>query len=227
MRAALSCSLLCACWLGCQPKATEQKYDPAPVPTNAATIPVATVSGTLLGEPFALHTARYTVDRRPRYEKVEIQLLAAKLEDPCQGIGDDHHAAVWLRRNSPSDLEAETVRFGPGDATPWEAHYEMFQDGDWLGNGNANLILELAEPAPDLKLRGDMYACFGDRTQSCVSGRFVAVYCPIRVDALVRGTDSMERPSQRTGRPLKVAGDGGTLPNEGRPPGAPPARAAN
>jgi hypothetical protein len=227
MRSAISSICVSACLLGCQPKAAEEQQAPAPVPTSAATIPVETVSGTLLGKPFALHTARYTVDRRPRYEKVEIQLLAAKLDKPCEAIGTNHDPAVWLRRTGIGEPKAESVRFSPDEATPWEAHYELFENKDWRGNGTANVMLELHEPAPDLKLHGEIYACFGDRTQSCVSGRFDAIYCPIRVDALVRGTDSMERPSARSGKPLKAAAEGvGALPNEDGPPGAPPRRAA-
>jgi hypothetical protein len=226
MRAALAPLAVGACLAGCQPKAADKDQAPAPVPTSAATIPVETVSGTLLGKPFALQTARYVIDRRPRYEKVEIQLLAAKLEKPCESSDTNHDPAVWLRRGGGKELEAETVRFGPDDSTPWEAHYELFEGKDWRGNGTANVILELHEPAPDMKLAGELYACFGDSTQSCVSGRFVAVYCPIRIDALVRGTDSMERPPQRTGKALKSAEGSGALPNEDGPPGAPPARAA-
>jgi hypothetical protein len=224
MRAAVAALAMGAGVLGCQPKAAQEQHSPAAVPTSAATIPVEAVSGSLLGKPFTLHTARYMVDRRPRYEKIEIHLLAATLQKPCEAIDTNHDPAVWLRRTGAGEPKSESVRFGPDDTTPWEAHYELYENRDWQGNGSANVILELREPAPDLKLRGELYACFGDRTQSCVSGRFVADYCPIRVDAMVRGTDSMERPSARSGKPLSQGV--GTLPNEDRPPGAPPERAA-
>jgi hypothetical protein len=211
--------------LGCQPAAPEERYVPAEVPTSAATISVEDVSGTILGRPFALQTARYIVDRRPHYEKIEIQLLTSKLDKVCDDTGANHDTTVWLRRKGPGEPKAETIRFGPEDPSSWQAHYEIYDDGKWSGSSNAAVMLDLAEPAPDLKLTGELYACFGDRTQSCVTGRFVAVYCPIRIDALVRGTDSMERPPPRSGR---AAGHGpGSTPlaeAQEAPPGAPAKR---
>jgi hypothetical protein len=40
---------------------------------------------------------------------------------------------------------------------------------------------------------GDLAVCFADGKQSCVSGTFMAHYCPIPVDLPVRGADSVEQ----------------------------------
>jgi hypothetical protein len=197
---ASSALALAASLLACQPQPPEKQPAPLSVPTSIATIPIGNVSGKILGEPFNVLTARYIVDRRPGYEKLEIQLLAGTLSQQCDDIGAHHPTMVWLRRVGAAEPKAMTVRFGPGDQTPWQAHYELFDNGAWSGNGNAALLLELGDPAPDMKLRGDLYASFGDRTQSSVAGSFVAVYCPIQIDALVRGIDSMERPPARAKR---------------------------
>lgn len=187
--------------LGCQEPAPEpERRAAASVPTSAATISIEPVSGTILGKPFALASARYSVDRRPGYEKLEIILLSSRLERPCEELGPNRDAAVWLRRRGVGEPKAGSWRFSPHDTGPWEAHYERFEDGNWSGNGDANVVLELSEPTVDLELTGDVYACFADRSASCVSGRFVATFCPIRIDAPVRGMDSMERPPARSGR---------------------------
>lgn len=204
------------CALGCQSPAVSEKHAPAEVPDNAATIPVQPVNGTILGEPFALGTARYFVDRRPRFEKLEIHLLGAAVDPPCADTGANPATSVWLRRRGGADPEAETARFAPGQDSAWQGHYEVQTGGKWSGNGDAAAILVLSKPAPDLRLSGELYACFGDRTQSCVSGRFVAVYCPTSIDALVRGLEAMERPP-----PGKVPAGAATV--HARPPGAPPA----
>jgi hypothetical protein len=207
--------------LGCQAKAAEEQRPPAEVPTTTNTIPVEDVSGTIAGEPFAIQTARYFIDRRPRYEKLEIQLLGKKLDKTCDNLGDNHTTMVWLRRTGPGEPQAETLRFGPDDEGPWEAHYERFSGDNWTGSGKALALLGLSERAPDLILRGELYACFGDRTQSCVMGRFAAVHCPIRIDALVRGTDAMERPPPRKADATKPAS---TLAEVQENPAAAPAR---
>jgi hypothetical protein len=171
-----------------------------------------------------VRTARYTLDRRPNYEKLEIQLLAAKPAQACDDVGANHETMVWLRRTGDAVPQAETVRFGPKDKTEWQAHYEVFDDRHWSGTGNASVMLDLAERRRDMKLAGELHACFGDRTKSCVAGSFVAVYCPTRIDALVRGTDSMERPPPRSGRPAEPAANVADEPNADAPPAAAPSR---
>jgi hypothetical protein len=177
--------------LGCQAQPAAEPLRAAPVSTSATTIPLGPVSGRILGNPFSVGTARYSIDRRPHYQKVQIELIAGKLAKPCEDTGHRHDASVWLRH--AGDLAAPAGQGADG----WEGHYEVFEREAWSGTGGAEVVLELAEPAPDLKLAGELRACFPDRTKSCVAGSFVAVHCPIRIDALVRGTDSMERPPPR------------------------------
>ena len=53
----------------------------------------------------------------------------------------------------------------------------------------------------DLQVEGDLSVCFADGMDSCVSGAFSARYCPIAIDAPVRGTQVMEHPPERKGAP--------------------------
>jgi hypothetical protein len=76
-------------------------------------------------------------------------------------------------------------------------HYQLREDGEWIGNGDANALLVVTEVRPDLKLTGGLWACFRDRTTSCVKGQFSAAFCQTGIDAPVRGTEAMERPTAK------------------------------
>lgn len=183
----------------------------APLPAGAASagvaddlgsIPDAQVSGRVAGQPFALRTARYFIDRRPGRETVQIELMAGALEKPCESNSAVHDATLWLRETGASTIAPQTVRFGPLDKTQtWEGHYEVYGEGAWTGNGDATVLLVVEDVGSDLLLTGSISACFADAAHSCVAGRFAARYCPIRIDALVRGTDAMERPPPGRTRP--------------------------
>ncbi|MBI2390340.1 MAG: hypothetical protein HYV09_12190 [Deltaproteobacteria bacterium] len=169
-------------------------YEPAAAPTSTASIPLSPASGRIAGKPFTVAAARYSIDRRPGYEKVEIELLAEKPDKPCGDVAMKHATSVWLRVNGVDAVRAETVRIESGKPGPWEAHYQVFDQKKWIGNGDASALIAMSAPAPDMKLSGELSACFGDGSKSCIAGRFEAIYCPIRIDALVRGSDAMERP---------------------------------
>lgn len=178
----------------CRREAPPVALQPAAAPTSTASIPLSPVSGRIAGRPFTVEAARYSIDRRPGYEKVEIELLAENPDKPCGDPAMKHVTSVWLRVGGVDAVRAETVRIESGKPGPWEAHYQVFDQKKWTGNGDASALISLSAPAPDMKLSGELSACFGDASKSCVAGRFEAIYCPIRIDALVRGSDAMERP---------------------------------
>lgn len=174
------------------------------------------MSGKIDGQAFEVKTARYFIDSRRGYEKVDIQLLASETDSPCGPLKDKKAASVWLRKNGAAKLETETLRVGVADAgAPWETHYQAIANGKhWIGAGEANTLLLLTEPGPDLKVHGVLWACFRDPTGSCVQGEFLASFCHLSIDEPVRGTAAMERPLPhllvKDGGVARSATDGGT-----------------
>ncbi len=161
-------------------------------------------------------SARYFVDRRLGYEHVDIKLSAGKSAEHCSAPLPDDSTSVWLRRNGPEPLKSETIRIASNQRQAWEVHYQAEDDGQWVGSGDAEALVVLEPPAADQRLRGELSVCFADETKSCVLGAFVAEYCPISIDAPIRGTYHME--SSAAYNPPKAAPtDGGDLVKGGAP----------
>lgn len=191
-------SATCITLVSCQ-KPEPDPVEPKPAPTSAAGISAATLGGEIAGGSFLLANARYIVDRRPGYEKVEVSLSAASADSPCAERKPKDAPSVWLRRKGSEPLKAEEVRLAPGEDEPWAVHYQAHDGRRWFGNGTASALVVIHGVGPDLKLSGELWACFADAPGSCVSGRFAADYCPIRIDQHVRGTAAMERPPPSDG----------------------------
>ena len=194
MRTLALATLTCALLIGCNERPLPELGEPAPVPDNTTSIGVSAVNGKIAGSPFEVKAARYSIDRRPGHEKVVIHLLNEAPEKLCSELGNMRSTTVWLRKNGTQSVEPEAVRLGPKTKSPWEVHYEVYDQGRWVGVGRANLLLKVSAVRADMTLDGDLAACFGDANKSCVSGHFSATYCPTRIDAPVRGTENMERP---------------------------------
>lgn len=170
--------------------------EPPPAPTSEDTIHVGALSGKLDGKEFSVKTARYYIDARPGFEKVDIKLYGAASKTPCGELDDAKPPSVWLRRVGSEKLVAEKTTTTVQDGGKWEVHYQIQDDGFWLGQGEANALIVLQEVGPDLKLPGVLSACFRDTTGSCVAGEFSASYCRVSIDEPVRGTGAMERPKK-------------------------------
>jgi hypothetical protein len=198
-------------WLAfaCQ-KAEPATYDPKPAPTSADAIPAASLGGEIGGKPFSVQSARYVIDRRHGYEKVDISLSAGSADFPCDERKPKDAPSVWLRRKGSDALKSEQARIAPDDEGPWEVHYQVRDGHRWVGNGHTSALIVIHDIGPDMKLSGELWACFGDTLGSCVSGRFAADYCPIRIDQPVRGTEAMERPPPTLGGPTTDTTDAGT-----------------
>ncbi len=178
----------------CKAEAPPEKYQVEPPPTSAETIPDSPLTGKIRGDEFKLANARYYVDRRLGYEKVDIKLSAGQAEDPCGPVMPRESTMVWIRHWGPEPMQKLEARIDPSQPGPWEAHYQVRVEKNWLGNGTSSALLVIREVSPDLSLHGEIKLCFADKDKSCVAGTFVATYCPIRIDSPVRGTDAMERP---------------------------------
>lgn len=192
--ALLACTLFVAC--DRQPRLGPPK-EPPPPPTSEDSIHVGPLSGKIDGQPFQVKSARYYVDARPGFERVEIKLYASASPTPCGALESPKSPSVWLRRVGRDKLEREKSTTTVKDGGKWEVHYQVQDDGFWIGVGEANALLVLDEPGPDLRLKGVMSACFRDHTGSCVAGEFSASFCRIAIDEPVRGTEAMERPPKR------------------------------
>ncbi len=192
--------------------------DPAPAPANDEAIPVGPLGGKLAGAPFTVHTARYYVDQRPGYEKIDIKLYADKAPTPCGELESKKPSAVWLRRSASKRIEPGTFSTNVKDGGEWEVHYQVQRDERWQGYGEANALLVITAVDPDLKVHGELSACFRDPSGSCVAGRFVATFCRISIDAPVHGTDTMERPKKLPTPPTPPAPSASAAPVEGRSP---------
>jgi hypothetical protein len=151
-------------------------------------IPDAPVSGRVHGAPFVLRDARYVEDRRPGYGHTDIVLSTGAAETTCAPVSPGTSTSVWLRLEGAGRIQSANVRAGPGAATPWSVHYQVFDGGAWLGVGEGSALVTLHEPGPDGRIAGGIAVCFPDESKSCVSGSFDAVACPPRIDQAVRGT---------------------------------------
>lgn len=200
--------------VGCEhgPKDKGPPKEPPPPPASEDTIHVGPVEGKLNGEPFTVKTARYVVDSRRGFEKVDLQLIDAEATTGCGPLSADKPARVWLRRVGPGALTAQTASGTVADAGLWEVHYQAVEDGRWMGRSEANYLLSLQDPGPDLKLKGTLWACFRDAPGSCVQGEFSATFCTPSIDEPVRGTAAMERP-----KAYLLAHDGGVHRDGGAP----------
>jgi hypothetical protein len=191
--------------------------DPKPAPTSIDAIPAGPLGGEIAGQPFSVQSARYIVDRRHGFEKVDISLSAGSVESPCEERTPKDSTSVWLRRKGEPTLKDEIARIEPKDeGAIWEAHYQVRQGHNWIGNGRASALIVIHDVGPDMKLAGELSACFGDSHGSCVAGRFTADYCPIRIDAPVRGTEAMERPPSMDASASKGSGDAGSAGDAAR-----------
>ena len=183
-------------WLaGCHaPQSSTHQEVAETVSLSADSIPAAPLSGTLPTGPFSLQSARYWIDRRPGYEKIDIKLSAGKVSSPCAEPLPNDAPSVWLRRVGNTQLSAETVHVSQTAPGPWEVHYQVMHDEQWLGSAKAEALLVLHALTSDKRLQGELSVCFADRDKSCVLGAFEADYCQLSIDAPIRGTQLMESP---------------------------------
>lgn len=183
---------------GCdrQPRTGPLK-EPPPAPTSEDSIHVGPLNGKLDGQPFTVKTARYFVDTRPGFERVEIKLYGVGSKTPCGELDSPKPPTVWLRRLGPAQFGHSKTSTTVKDGGEWEVHYQVQDDGFWLGYGEANALLVLEAPDPDRRLSGILSACFRDHAGSCIAGEFSASLCHLGIDEPVRGTEVMERPPKR------------------------------
>jgi hypothetical protein len=166
---------------------------PKPAPSSGDSITSAPLGGTLLGEPFSIQSARYSMDRRLGFEKIDVSFSLGSVEAPCGEPSPPSAPVIWLRRKGAGPLKPEAVRISPKDQAAWEVHYQVHDEHGWRGNGDASALIVIKEISPDMKLSGELWACFADATGSCVAGQFIADHCVTRLDAPVRGSETMER----------------------------------
>lgn len=179
--------------LACTKPEESAIVEPKPAPASEKEVTSATLGGTLVGSPFSIQSARYAYEHRHGFEKVDISLSLAASDGPCGELDPANASSIWIRRAGPESLKPETVRLSPKDEGPWQVNYQVHDEHGWHGNGEASALIVIREVGKDLKLSGSLWACFADATGSCVEGRFVAEQCAIRLDAPVRGSETMER----------------------------------
>jgi len=187
-----------ACLVGCdrQPRKGPLKEPPA-APFSEDSIHVGPLSGKIDGQPFQVKTARFYIDTRPGFERVDIKLYDVGSKTPCGDLDAPKPREVWLRRKGPAKLAHSKTTTTVKDGGEWEVHYQVQDKGFWIGYGEANALLVLEAPDPDMRMAGILSACFRDHTGSCIAGEFSASYCRIAIDEPVRGTEAMERPPKR------------------------------
>lgn len=177
---------------GCRPHGDRPKGASGPIVLPSGEIPEGPASGTIDGKPYTVKTAIYAVDRRLGYERVDIKLYAAQIENPC-AIRDFSGSMVWLRRRGAEALAPGTTRVTAGQDSAWEVHYQVKDGRIWTGNGDAAAIIVIREIESDAKIHGELSAAFGDASRSFVAGSFVAERCLISIDAPVRGAPALEQ----------------------------------
>lgn len=187
------CSALCAL-LGCaRPGLGHSPTDDLePNHKSAATIPLAPLSGTIVGVPFAMKHATCEIDRRPGYESITVRFHASKPEHPCSRPSGEE-PSLWLRFGGVTALEPGEVSIRPKGEGPFTAHLEVRRDGRWYGNGDAAAVLLIDRFDRFDQVSGALSVCFADGTKSCASGAFEAEICPIALDRAPRHFDGISR----------------------------------
>lgn len=182
---------------GCEPQPRTGPFkEPPPAPTSEDSIHVGPLSGKIDGKEFIGKSARYYVDHRPGYEKIDVKIYGVGSKTPCGDLDEPKPPSVWLRRVGAEKVTAEKTTTTVAEGGKWQVHYQIQDSGYWIGNGDANALVVTEEVGPDLKLSGVLSACFRDTTGSCVAGEFAASFCRVSFDEPVRGTEAMERPKQ-------------------------------
>jgi hypothetical protein len=180
-------------------KAPAQKAADPPVSTPSA-IADAPVSGTIHGAPFVARDMRYVVDDRVGYAHVDIELSPGKSDEACGPLEPKRQTSVWLRLDGKHEISAKELRLGHDtEGSPdddWTVHYQVFEQdrsgGHWMGLAAKTALLVLRGVSADGHLSGGLAVCFGDESNSCISGSFDAKSCPSRIDQPVRGTPPPE-----------------------------------
>lgn len=183
---------LLLCGAGCKPHHKAVSTDVSPPQSTPGAIPDAPVSGKVFGVPFTVKTARYYVDQRRGFEKIDVILSASEATEACGPLVRKDAPSVWLRRRGAERVTQSEARITPGEKSAWEVHYQAKEEKQWVGSGTAAALVAVRALRPDKTIDGDLSACFADESKSCVSGAFSAVYCPIGIDAPVRGTEPPE-----------------------------------
>lgn len=208
---------LCAlvvCLVGCRSATTAPPQKPVDPPVSSPeSIPDAPVSGTIHGAPFVVRDMRYIVDERPGYAHTDILLSTGQSEGACGTLSPSHPASVWLRLEGADKIEGKEVRLSAATESNWSVHYQFFEDDHWIGLKANSALLSLRGVGPDGRASGGLAVCFGDDSNSCVSGSFDATNCPVVLDQPVRGTTASEALPPQALHPVLVPADAGAKDN--------------
>ena len=187
-------ALLAASPAACDSSPAPSSRESLRLPVDSADdIPKTPVTGTIRGQSFEARDVRLVRDQRSQYEHTDLLLSAASAETPCGKLDPADPVRVWLRRSGPGPLQPGEVRIGPQNEQPWEIHYQLRQEGTWVGVGEAVALLRLHLSDADAGLGGEIAACFADGMGSCVAGSFVATACPSTIDLPLRGNEPVEQ----------------------------------
>jgi hypothetical protein len=169
MRALVAMALVVGC-----ARAEPAAHAPRPVAIDEAS--GETVSGTIAGEAFTTADVRFRV-RSGAQPHVDLWLADTPI-DRCGLALPRTGSRVWLRFADRTTLE-------PGlyaqRASTVEAHYERAIDRRFVQSSHANAAVEITRVTAEV-IEGRVRACFGDASESCIGGRFVASPCLSRVD---------------------------------------------
>jgi hypothetical protein len=162
--------------VACGPTPSPPLHDPPAVSLDQAT--GESVTGSIAGEAFAAADVRFRV-RSGAEPHVDLWLADAPI-DRCGLALPRSGTRVWLRW--PARTTLEPGRFESGaDASVLEAHYERAVGRAFVESHRANAIVEITHVTAE-RIEGRLRACFGDASESCVGGAFVAPRCLSRVD---------------------------------------------
>lgn len=207
--------------LACAKKAPPS-LDVSSPQSSPESIPDAPLSGKVRGAAFKLADARYYVDQRRGFEKIDILLGGAAAADRCGPTNPVDGPAVWLRHLGAQKIEPEKASGKPRQPSPWEVHYQVRDKEGWVGNGDSAYLLVIRAVRPDKTIVGDLSVCFADHEKSCVSGSFEAFFCPIAIDAPVRGTEQAEPIPAKWVRKPGASASVAPAPSDGAAPSGSP-----
>ncbi len=139
------------------------------------------VSGKLYGTAFTLAEARVRVETMPGRERVDLLLADAPIARCGLPIANDKRR-VWLRWKGKPTLDGTPIRVELDDKnSPLSVHYEVPVKELWLSHGGGVALLSLRDRGFG-DYTGQVWVCFDDKQESCLSGTFKATQCRSELD---------------------------------------------
>lgn len=178
---ALALAAACASLTACHREAPRRPPAVRSQAMDLAAVPPTPVAGSLRGQAFRTVEAWYRVVRMPGRERVDLIFSEGRATRLCGESTPELARHVWVRFPGVTRLAVGEQRVDPPATSPFSVHYEWTEHEKWVGHGGGSAAIGVDAVTPGT-ITGRAKICFGDATQSCVTGSFRAQECRNELD---------------------------------------------